>query len=172
MKIAVISIASENLQVAELFPFADDFIEVDGNLNLDKLSVFSESIELVSEDIDYIVFAKNSPAKKYDISDFFDENNRLIYQYEMLPKKDWDLSKSSWKTKTFANDDAERIFNARDIVYRKYGVNFRFFIENNSCFVCSVASIKKAVQLCEKNKLDIEKVHGSLVAYLDFLNKK
>ena len=104
--------------------------------------------------------------------DFFADNDSLIYQYKMLPKKDWDLSRSSWATNAFNDDNAERIFHARDIIYRKYGVNFRFFIENNSCFVCSVASIKRAVQLCEKNKLDIEKVHGSLVAYLDFLNKK
>ena len=172
MAIAVISTANENLQVVELFPFADNFIEVDRNFSLEKMSSFRDLLEVIPENISYLIFNNNSTQKIHQVLDFFADNDSLIYQYKMLPKKDWDLSRSSWATNAFNDDNAERIFHARDIIYRKYGVNFRFFIENNSCFVCSVASIKRAVQLCEKNKLDIEKVHGSLVAYLDFLNKK
>jgi hypothetical protein len=170
MALAVVSMASTNAEVAEFFPFADNFIEVDRNFNLEELSSFRYLLELIPENINYIIF-NNSLQKKYKLSDFFTDNGSFSYQYKMLQRKDWDLSRSSWVTGTFVNSNAERIFNARDIVYRQYGVNFRFFIEKKSCFICSVASIKKAIKLCEKNKLDIENVHGSLVAYLDFFEE-
>lgn len=173
MSFVIISVNNDFLtseNYSDFFPFADDFGVYSEPFFLGELSSWQKLLALLPDNADKIILCSQISQKSYSREFFISESGKTINQYQMLPRRDWDLSRSSWVTKSFADESQEKIFNARNIIYKKFGMNFRLIRKDSELFCCSVENIKNAVELCRKSNLPLEKVDSILIAYLEMLN--
>ncbi|MBR7127332.1 MAG: hypothetical protein IKD09_01960 [Lentisphaeria bacterium] len=173
MKIAVVNSNANNSLNAEnyrqYFPFAEFFMEFFSDFPHEDLSFYSQLIDNLPIEAEAIILVANNVIEETTKADFFSDSNEIKRSMAMLHKRDWDLSRSSWTTQKFANKEAEKIFNARNIVYKKYGVNFRFIHRKGDNIVSWKQDIVKSLELCTKSQLPFDMVHSSLITYLSML---
>ena len=173
MKIAVVNSNPNNLLSAEnyrqYFPFAKFFVEFFSVFPIEDLSFYSQLIDKLPIEAEAIILVTDNLIEAKREADFFSDSNEIKRSMEMLHRRDWDLSRSSWTTQKFASDEAEKIFNARNIVYKKYGVNFRFVHRRGENIVSWKQDIVKSLELCKQSHLPFDMVHSSLITYLSML---
>ncbi len=153
----------------EKFPFADKCHLIKNQMQVTDLEVFAEILSLIQADTEKIIVVSNLPGSPRKKTDFIDNAMLNIRKIQMLPKKFWDLSRSSWVTDGFVNINDEKVFNARNIVYKKYGTNFRFIHDGAGEFCCNVNSVRKAIELVQKSKLTLPQVDSIIISYLEML---
>lgn len=157
-------------QIKESFPFVEHIYEFNSSYPWHSMEFFADLLAKNPGLANNFILITSLNQKSYLLNDFIDsKDNAKIVIKKLLPKSEWDMSKSHWVTQKFRLKSEEYFFNSRNFIYKKYGVNCRFCLLANTPYLYNKESIQNIIDLLKQSNQCLETYDSTIIFYFESL---